>query len=78
MTFTARLFLMVAALVAIVCSLAVAQTLGQPERFIANAVSLEPAIRDRSADRRDCGRSLVTTSDRERLVMALQQGPTNC
>jgi hypothetical protein len=76
MTFTSRLFLMVAALVASVCSLTVAQTLGQPERFTANAVSLSPQYRTGQQTVEITVDRWSTASDRERLVTALQQkGP---
>jgi len=76
MTFTTRLFLMVAALVALVCSLTAAQTLGQPERFTANAIAVGneygSGLRtvDITVDR------WSTSAERERLVTALlQKGP---
>ena len=64
------------ALVVLVCSLAFAQTNGQPERFTANAVSLSPEY--------GTGQQVVEitvnrwspNSERQRLVAALQQkGP---
>jgi hypothetical protein len=64
------------ALLALVCSLAVAQTNGQPERFTANAVSLSPEY--------GTGQRVVEitidrwspNAERERLVASLQQkGP---
>ena len=75
MTFTARLFLMVAVLIALVCSLTVAQTLGQPERFIANAVSLSPQYGTGQQTVEIAVDRWSLPSDRERLVMALQKGP---
>jgi len=75
MTFTARLFLMVAALVVIVSSLTVGQTLGQPERFIANAVSLSPQYGTGQQTVEITVDRWSLPSDRERLVMALQEGP---
>ena len=76
MTFTSRMFLMVAALVASVCSLTAAQTLGQPERFTANAVSLSPQYGTGQQTVEVTVDRWSTASDRERLVTALQQkGP---
>jgi hypothetical protein len=76
MTFTSRLFLMVTALVALVCSLTVAQTLGQPERFTANAVSISPQYGTGQQTVEITVDRWSLPSDRERLVMALQQkGP---
>ena len=71
MTFTSRMCLTVVALVALVCSLTVAQTLGQPERFTATAVSASPQYGtgaqtvDINVDR------WSPPSDREQLVSAL-------
>ena len=71
-----RPFTLAPALVVLVCTIATAQTNGQPERFTANAVSLSPEY--------GTGQQLVEitinrwspNSERERLVGALQQkGP---
>ena len=71
-----RSFTFVPALLVLLCSLAVAQTNQQPERFTANAVSLSPEY--------GTGQQVVEitvnrwspASERERLVAALQQkGP---
>ena len=76
MTFTSRLFLMVAAFVAFVCSFPAAQTLGQPERFTANAVSLSPQYGTGQQTVEITVDRWSLASDRERLVTALQQkGP---
>jgi hypothetical protein len=75
MTFTSRLFLMVAAFVAFVCSFPAAQTLGQPERFTANAVSLSPQYGTGQQTVEITVDRWSLASDRERLVTALQKGP---
>jgi hypothetical protein len=76
MTFTSRLFLMVAAFVAFVCSFPAAQTLGQPERFTANAVLLSPQYGTGQQTVEITVDRWSLASDRERLVTALQQkGP---
>ena len=76
MTITSRLLLMVAALVALVCSVTAAQTLGQPERFTANAVSLSPQYGTGQQTVEITVDRWSLASDRERLVTALQQkGP---
>ena len=76
MTFMSRMFPMVAALVASVCSLTAAQTLGQPERVTANAVSLSPQYGTGQQTVEITVDRWSTASDRERLVTALQQkGP---
>ena len=71
-----RRLTVLSALLALVCSLAVAQTNGQPERFTANAVSLSPEY--------GTGQRVVEitidrwspNAERERLVASLQQkGP---
>lgn len=67
---------MASAILALVCSFAVAQTTGQPERFTANAISLGPEY--------GTGQQMVEitvnrwspNAERERLVSVLQQkGP---
>ena len=73
MTITSRLLLMVAALVALVCSVTAAQTLGRPERFTANAVSLSPQYGTGQQSVEITVDRWSLASDRERLVMALQQ-----
>jgi hypothetical protein len=75
MTFTSRLFLMVAAFVAFVCSFPAAQTLGQPERFTANAVSLSPQYGTGQQTVEITVDRWSPASDRERLVTGLQKGP---
>lgn len=63
------------AIVSIACGLAVAQTNGQPERFVANAVSLSPEY--------GTGQRMVQInvdrwsppSDREHLIAALMKSP---
>jgi hypothetical protein len=73
---TSRLFPTVAALVALVCSVTAAQTLGRPERFTANAVSLSPQYGTGQQTVEITVDRWSLASDRERLVMALQQkGP---
>ena len=75
MTLRARLFTMIAAL-GLVCSFAAAQTLGQPERFIANAVSLSPQYGTGQQTVEITVDRWSLMSDREHLVTALQQkGP---
>jgi hypothetical protein len=67
--------IMPVAIVAIACGLAVAQTSGQPERFVANAVSLSPEygtgqrVVEINVDR------WSPPSDRERLIAALMKSP---
>jgi hypothetical protein len=76
MTFTSRLFLMVAAFVVFVCAFPAAQTLGRPERFTANAVSLSPQYGTGQQTVEITVDRWSLASDRERLVTALQQkGP---
>ena len=70
-----RPFTMMPALIVLVCSLALAQTNGQPERFTANAVSLSPQY--------GTGQQVVEinvnrwspASDRDTLIAALMKSP---
>ncbi len=76
MTFTSRLLLIVGAFVAFVCSFPAAQTLGRPERFTANAVSLSPQYGTGQQTIEITVDRWSLAFDRERLVTALQQkGP---
>jgi hypothetical protein len=70
-----RPFTVMPALIVLVCSLALAQTNGQPERFTANAVSLSPQY--------GTGQKVVEinvnrwspASDRDTLIAALMKSP---
>jgi hypothetical protein len=70
-----RPFTVMPALMVLVCSLALAQTNGQPERFTANAVSLSPQY--------GTGQQVVeinvnrwsASSDRDTLIAALMKSP---
>jgi hypothetical protein len=70
-----RPFTVMPALIVLVCSLALAQTNGQPERFTANAVSLSPQY--------GTGQQVVEinvnrwspASDRDTLIAALMKSP---
>ena len=70
-----RPFTVMPALIVLVCSLALAQTNGQPERFTANAVSLSPQY--------GTGQQVVEVSvnrwspasDRDTLIAALMKSP---
>ena len=76
MTTRSRVFVIVAALVALVWSLGGAQTIGQPERFTANAVSLSPQYGTGQQTVEITVDRWSPASDSERLVTTLQQrGP---
>jgi len=76
MTTRSRVFIIVAALVALVWSLGGAQTIGQPERFTANAVSLSPQYGTGQQTVEITVDRWSPASDSERLVTTLQQkGP---
>jgi hypothetical protein len=70
-----RPFTVMPALIVLICSLALAQTNGQPERFTANAVSLSPQY--------GTGQQVVEinvnrwspASDRDTLIAALMKSP---
>jgi hypothetical protein len=77
MTFTKRISIAIAALVALVCSFAAgAQTLGQPERFTATAVAIGNEYGAGAGTVEITIDRWSTPGERQRLVMALlQKGP---
>jgi len=70
-----RPFTVMPALIVLVCSLALAQTNGQPERFTANAVSLSPQYGTGQQTVEINVNRWSPASDRDTLIAALMKSP---